>query len=427
MPSAPDKAAFELFRRLEPTPAGLPQEPPQRLEKWLPAPPWRPRLSERELAALIPEEEDKRLWEELMAGAAMAESEVAAANAGDEGGAEVEPGGAAKAKQWSSPERGKGAVFSLPEDRGPDGVSAGDRVRLAVNAAIHLRRPLLVAGDPGTGKTSLAYAIAWQLRLGPVLTWPITPRSRLREDGLYGYDAIGRLYATQIEAAKARETNPEEKPRPLSMGEFIKLGPVGTAFLPSRWPRVLLIDEIDKADLQLPNELLHLFEEGQFTIEELRREADPSAARPSAGSPGKDIARERVRTFDDRQVWIHGGRVRCHEFPIVVMTSNRERDFPPAFLRRCLRIDMPKPTSGSLAALVKAHFRGPDGTWSADQDKRLDNWIQAFLTGDNNPDRAIDQLLNAVYLLTHTSADQLNDGVAEQLLGIVQRPLSEPD
>jgi MoxR-like ATPase len=381
----PTNQAFELFRRIETDTGDLVS--PQRQLNWPTTPPWRPSLGAMELAQVMPEKTDRELWDELLRSS--------------------DPGGL---------EQSKGAVLSLPEDQVENGVSAGDRVRLAVNSAIHLRRPLLVSGDPGTGKTSLAYAIAWQLGLGPVLTWPITARSRLREDGLYGYDAIGRLYATQIAAAqKATPDGDAEAKRAAqqasSIGRFIKLGPVGTAFLPSRWPRVLLIDEIDKADLQLPNELLHLFEEGQFTIDELRREAGTN--------------KETVQTCDERQVDIHGGKVQCHEFPIVVMTSNRERDFPPAFHRRCLRVDMPRPTQSSLEQLVKLHFRGRGASWNPAHDPLLDESIREFLVGGNNPDRAIDQLLNAVYLLTQTSAEQLADAPIKELRQILQRRLSE--
>jgi len=132
-----------------------------------------------------------------------------------------------------------------------------------------------------------------------------------------------------------------------------------------------------------------------------------------------------VQTCDERQVDIHGGKVQCHEFPIVVMTSNRERDFPPAFHRRCLRVDMPRPTQSSLEQLVKLHFRGRGASWNPAHDSLLDQSIKDFLVGGNNPDRAIDQLLNAIYLLTQTSAEQLAEAPIKELRQILQRRLSE--
>ena len=119
-----------------------------------------------------------------------------------------------------------------------------------VNLALHLRRPLLVTGQPGVGKSTLAYSVAYELGLGLVLRWPITSRSTLL-DGLYHYDAIGRLQ----EVSLRRETvagglSGEDSDTPLpDIGTYVRLGPLGTALLPQRRPRVLLIDEIDKSDV----------------------------------------------------------------------------------------------------------------------------------------------------------------------------------
>ncbi|MFM6814789.1 MAG: AAA family ATPase, partial [Dolichospermum sp.] len=118
----------------------------------------------------------------------------------------------------------------------------------------------------GTGKTSLAYAVAYELGLGEVLHWPITTRTTLK-DGLYSYDAIGRL----------QDAKDKDKDNLAEIGKYINLGSLGTALLPSEKPRVLLIDEIDKSDIDLPNDLLHIFEEGEFEIPELRRIADKIA------------------------------------------------------------------------------------------------------------------------------------------------------
>ena len=304
-------------------------------------------------------------------------------------------------------QRGRSFRIQLEEDGHSDVIDA-------VNAAIHLRRPLLITGAPGSGKTSLAYAIAYELALGPVLAWPITARSNLT-DALYRYDAIARLQDAQLDktrweerfdealanAATSSEStfDAEEKPSETrnkeegNLGDYIQLGPVGTAFLPSRLPRVLLIDEIDKSDLNLPNDLLNLFEEGEFEIPELVRRKH---------TKGEQSQTVNVRTADKNMAEkpITDGQVKCCEFPITIMTSNGERDFPPAFYRRCLRLTMPNPTQASLAPIVKSHFEAAEHTqWNQAEDN-LEKVIADFLGKDNKADRATDQLLNAIYLMT---------------------------
>ncbi|MYW44001.1 MoxR family ATPase, partial [Streptomyces sp. SID161] len=193
-----------------------------------------------------------------------------------------------------------------------------------VNAALYLRRPLLVTGPPGTGKSSLGYAVARELRLGPVLRWNITSRSTLH-DGLYQYDPLSRLYAARQEAA-ARQGGEGGTDDPTGIEHHLRLGPLGTALLPYDRPRALLIDEIDKSDLDLPNDLLNVLEEGQYEIPELVR---------SSRLVPDGVAQVLADGTDERVPVAHG-RVRCRAFPFVILTSNGEREFPPAFLRRCV-------------------------------------------------------------------------------------------
>lgn len=314
----------------------------------------------------------------------------------------------------------------------------------AVNAAIHLRRPLLVTGVPGSGKTTLAYAIAYELQLGPVLTWSITPKANLI-DAEYRYDALARLQDTQrrqsyspIPGAALDRSRPSSPlPPEEDLGDYIQLGSVGTAFVPSRLPRVLLIDEIDKSDLNLPNDLLNLFEEGEFEIPELarqKRRRRSATAGSGAGLDGLTPETDQpvlVRTTDpDLEVPITNGRVKCCQFPIVIMTSNGERDFPPAFYRRCLRVTMPKPNKESLLCAIEAHFSQTDlaksdrAKWTQTEED-LKKVIDRFLDRGNKADRATDQLLNAIYLRTRQEAPSQED--MERLQTLLLKPLSESD
>ncbi len=199
---------------------------------------------------------------------------------------------------------------------------ASEDLKHAVNVAVALARPLLVRGEPGTGKTLLAENLALSLGL-PLIRWHVKSTTKAK-DGLYVYDTVARLHDSRFgDAANVRD-----------IAKYIKLGPLGEALAaPSRV--VLLIDEIDKADLEFPNDLLHELDAMKFRIDET----------------GKEIA--------------------AIERPIVIITSNNEKELPDAFLRRCVFHYIQFPNRELMAEIVRVHH--PDIT-----DKVLDNALEVF-------------------------------------------------
>lgn len=200
--------------------------------------------------------------------------------------------------------------------------SPDDDLKEAVNLAIELKRPLLIKGEPGCGKTRLARAVAYELGL-PYLAWHIKSTSRAL-DGLYTYDSVGRLRDAQL--AGSPHLNQEELAKILQRisnpDAYIHWGKLGLAFQ-SEARTVVLIDEVDKADIDFPNDLLLELDERGFTVQE--------TGLPIYAKRGTE--------------------------PIIFITSNDEKDLPDAFLRRCLvhYIRFPKPER--LAKIVRLHFR----------------------------------------------------------------------
>ena len=189
----------------------------------------------------------------------------------------------------------------------PDYVATDD-LKVAVNAAVTLRRPLLVKGEPGTGKTILAHEIAAALS-APLIEWHIKSTTRAVQ-GLYEYDAVARLRDGQLGDARVHD-----------IANYIKRGKLWEAFTSKQLP-VLLIDEIDKADIEFPNDLLQELDRMEFHVYET------------------------------------GETVRAIDRPIVVITSNNEKELPDAFLRRCFFHYIKFPDRETMQAIIDVHFPG---------------------------------------------------------------------
>ena len=191
---------------------------------------------------------------------------------------------------------------------GTDRYVATEDLMLAVNAAVTLERPLLIKGEPGTGKTMLAEEVARALGR-ELIVWPIKSTTKAHH-GLYEYDAVSRLRDSQLGDERVRDIQ-----------NYIVKGVLWQAFTAPE-PVVLLIDEIDKADIELPNDLLRELDQMEFFVHE-------------------------TQEF-----------VRARQRPIILITSNNEKELPDAFLRRCFFHYIRFPDAETLAAIVNVHFPG---------------------------------------------------------------------
>ncbi|MDQ1153112.1 MoxR family ATPase [Brevundimonas sp. SORGH_AS_0993] len=189
---------------------------------------------------------------------------------------------------------------------GTENYIAASDLKVAVNAAVALERPLLIKGEPGTGKTVLAYEIARAFD-APLITWHVKSTTKAH-NGLYEYDAVSRLRDSQLGEARVHDVR-----------NYLKKGKLWEAFTAPVRP-VLLIDEIDKADIEFPNDLLQELDRMEFYVQET-----------------DETIRAEVR-------------------PIVIITSNNEKELPDAFLRRCFFHYIRFPDADTLAAIVAVHF-----------------------------------------------------------------------
>ncbi|OEC45173.1 MoxR family ATPase [Aeromonas sp. DNP9] len=231
---------------------------------------------------------------------------------------------------------------------------ASDALKMAVNAAITLEKPLLIKGEPGTGKTVLAEAVADHLGTD-LIAWHIKSTTKAQQ-GLYEYDAVARLRDSQL-----------GDPRVADISHYIRKGKLWQAFSAEQRP-VLLIDEIDKADIEFPNDLLLELDRMEFDVYET------------------------------------GERVRARQRPVVIITSNNEKELPDAFLRRCFFHYIRFPDKAEMQAIVKLHYpdlkenllgeamdlffelREVEGLRKKPSTSELLDWIRLLLADDIAPE-----------------------------------------
>ena len=238
---------------------------------------------------------------------------------------------------------------------GTDSYVASDDLRVAVNAAIALERPLLIKGEPGTGKTVLAHEVAKALK-APIIEWHIKSTTKAQQ-GLYEYDAVSRLRDSQLGDERVKD-----------IGNYIKKGKMWEAFTAPDRP-ILLIDEIDKADIEFPNDLLHELDRMEFFVYET------------------------------------GETIRAERRPIVIITSNNEKELPDAFLRRCFFHYIRFPDRETMTEIVDVHFpdlqknllrealnvfydiREVPGLKKKPSTSELLDWLKLLMVEDMSPDQ----------------------------------------
>ncbi len=237
---------------------------------------------------------------------------------------------------------------------GTESYVASDDLRVAVNAAIALQRPLLIKGEPGTGKTVLAHEVAKALK-SPIIEWHIKSTTKAQQ-GLYEYDAVSRLRDSQLGDERVKD-----------IGNYIKKGKLWEGFTHPQRP-VLLIDEIDKADIEFPNDLLLELDRMEFYV------------------------------YETQQV------IKAEQRPIVMITSNNEKELPDAFLRRCFFHYIRFPDRETMTQIVDVHFpdlqrnllrealnvfydiREVPGLKKKPSTSELLDWLKLLMVEDMSPD-----------------------------------------